>query len=176
MINKKEIDLKVSEICSHVPELVCLRYKEIIGEVYLRLRKNNVYLLVKQGCDRSDIQWVHDNSVLKPYLIKLGVSNYFCKSVLWDLVHELGHLLIFDFGRKVPEPKPWWLMLPRQRCARNKGEAQLQLNNEEAAWDTGEKWLKEKFTLREDEWDDFNSRRKLCLDTYKGKVEHFGNR
>lgn len=176
MINKKEIGMKVREICSPVPELVCLRYKEIIGEVYLRLIENNVYLRIKKDCIRSKTEWNRDNSTLKPLGIELCVSNYLCKSVLWDLVHELAHLLMFDFGRKVPEPRPWWLIQSPPRCARNKEEAQLRFNNEEIAWDTAEKWLREKFTLSEDEWDDFNSRRKLCLDTYKGKVEHFGNR
>jgi hypothetical protein len=174
MINKK--NQKVSEICHHVPELACSRYKEIIGEVYSCLIKNSVcWRVVKQGCDRSKIEWIQHNSVLNP-TIELCVSNYLGKSVLWDLVHELGHLLIFDFGRKVPRPKPWWLRLPRQRCAQNKEEAQLQLKNEEAAWDAAEKWLEGKLSLREDESDDFNARRKSCLDTYRAKVEYFKNK
>jgi len=171
MINKK--NQKVSEICHYVPELACPRYKGIIGEVYSCIIKNGVcWRVVEQGCDRSKIEWTQHNSVLKPG-IELCVSNYLGKSVLWDLVHELGHLLIFDFGRKVPIPKPWWLRLPQQRCARNEEEAQLQLKNEEAAWDAAEEWLNVRLALTQDELEDFNSRRNSCLATYKEKVAYF---
>lgn len=172
MINKQEIDLKVSEICKDVPELAYPRYKEIIGEVYSCLRENNVYLFVKQGCKTSTTRWINENGMVKPMHIELGVGNYFGTSVLWNLAHELAHLLIFDFGKNVPEPKPWWL-IPPQRCASNKEEAQLRLDNEEEAWDVAEEWLNGKFPLEEGERDDFNLCRKLCIDTYKAKVKCF---
>jgi hypothetical protein len=176
LTNKKQIDLKVSEICCHVPELACLRYKEVIGEIYSCLIKHNVYLrVVKEHCDRSYTQWNYHNSMLEPLGIELCVGNYSGKSVLWDLVHELGHLLFFDFGKEVPESIPWWLMPPK-RCAENEKEAQLQLDDEEKAWNIAEEWLNRKFSLRKDESDDFNSHRKSCLATYKAKVKYFENR
>jgi hypothetical protein len=175
IINKKT--QRVNEICDPILELACSRYKEIIGEVYSCLIKNNVcWRVVKQGCIRSKTEWTHQNNVLKPE-IELCVSNFLGKSVLWDLVHELGHLLILDFGRKVPIPIPWWLSwLPKQECAQNKEEAQLQLGNEKAAWDAAERWLREKLSLKEDELDDFNARRELCLDSYREKVKDFENK
>jgi len=172
MINKKT--QRVNEICDHIPELAYLRYKEIVGEVYSCLIENSVcWRVVKQDCLRSKTEWTQQNGVLKPGIVELCVNNYLGKSVLWDLVHELGHLLILDFGRKVPVPMPWWLRLPKQECARNKEEAQLQLENEKAAWDTAEEWLNVTLALTQGELEDFNSRRNSCLATYKEKVGYF---
>jgi hypothetical protein len=60
-----------------------------------------------------------------------------------------------------------------KRCARNKQEAQVRLDNEEAAWDAAEEWLNVRLALTQDDLDDFNSRRNSCLATYKEKVAYF---
>lgn len=173
MISKLEIDLKVNEICDFVPELAYPRYREIIGEVYSCLRENNVFLAIKKKLKTSKTVWDNQNSVIKPIKVVLGIGN-FTKSILWDLVHELGHLLIFDFGKNVPDPIPWWL-IPERKCA-SKEEAQTQLDNEEKAWDAAEGWLNERFPWGEGERDNFNSWRRFCIGSYIKQLKEFETR
>ena len=109
MINR--IDQKVREICDRVSELALLRYKEVIAEIYSSLIQNDVYLaVIESNCYQSILEWNNPDHMPQPLGIKLCVSNYEGKSVLWDLVHEFNHLLIFNFGKTVPKPEPWWLI------------------------------------------------------------------
>ena len=96
-------------------------------------------------------------------------------SVFWDLAHEIGHLLLFDFGRAVPEPPPWWLELPK-RCARTQEEALELLSHEAAAWEEAEGYMTSTLPLLHDEaiLEGFHRRRETCLDTYRAKVRSFG--
>lgn len=166
---------RMDELCELVPDLAFPTYRSALKEIFSLLSENDVELTYDYtGSDQASTDW--DPASRHPPGVTLPVGNGKERglSVLWDLAHELGHLLLFNFGRAFPST-PSWYLIPHHPGASSRREALEQLAHEKDAWHEAEGFLTDTLALLQDGTlrEDFHRRRESCLDSYRDTARSF---
>jgi hypothetical protein len=138
----------VDEICHYVPALA--EHRDAITRVErdLHARKFTIAVVsARNAPPRSSVRW-------EEHMLYLAVHNgWGGRSVLWDLLHELGHVL-----SGLPE---------LQDQPRTEAERTEQRRRERIAWDHARTFIEEHAPDLRVHLEDFERRREFCMKSYR---------
>jgi hypothetical protein len=136
----------VDEICHYVPALAEHRDAITRVECELHAKKFTIAVVSARNEARSWVDWTNG-------LLYLSVYNG-CggRSVLWDLLHELGHIL---------SDEPELRGQPRTEAERTE-----QQRRERIAWESARTFIEEHAPDLKVHLEDFERRRDFCMKSY----------
>jgi hypothetical protein len=138
----------VDEICHYVPALAEHRDAIMRVEGDLHARKFTIAVVSAGNAPpRSSVLWAERILYLSVY------NGWGGRSVLWDLLHELGHVL-----SGLPE---------LQGPPRTEAERTEQRRRERVAWEFAWKFIEEHAPDLRVHLEDFDRRREFCMKSYR---------